>query len=555
MTIGEESHPEFLNLGGGKNGVSIPTVLALDENDYTVRAWGAEVSRFYRGNNSEGVKVVSNFKRHFGATPKEDAPDEEMYADAYTRLFLEKLAESVRRFYNVATLDPEDYAACIGHPAGWDEKRIEALKQCAIWAGFPAEEGGTLYTVEEPVAAMHALRVTDDLGFKFNNAPEHYLVIDFGGGTLDVCVVKTGILGQLPTILSTAGNTKLGGKDFDDIIEGLFFRDNMLIEKRKLRKYDLYELAGKIRDAKESISLSLKAGSASSTQSINLQSGQYSLKVSKEQLDAQLEENGYKDDIMNAIRESLAKAGIEKSKIRKVILTGGSSAWWFVRELVAKEFNIHGDYIYETQEPSLDVATGCAVSKGYSSGQSADKKGVWVRVSIDKGNAGRPQLVFNPFRGVAAASKEKVYLGVLPSSKSLKPYTLHLYFQTGLDESDLSVPEEAVVEFYARSNYPTLRRVINGYDAVRGKPTQPLNDHYHIYLYASEDKLGGIKWRLQISDFSYCEREKVMLYNEGGEELAKKMPEGKSTEVDVITGKTAYRSLFGLKEWKHRSLA
>ena len=553
MAIGDDGVPELLNLGGGKNGVSIPTMLALDENDGSVKAWGGEVSRYYKGGEgTDGVKIVSNFKRYFGAAPRLDAPDEEKNANDYAYLFLKKLAESVMQRFNVEKLDPDDYAACIGHPAGWDESRVEALRQCAISAGFPVEkEGSTLYNVEEPVAAMHALRVTDDLGFKFNNEPEHYLVIDFGGGTLDVCVVKTGILGQSPVILSTAGDPNLGGKDFDNIMKKLFFRNNSLIEEGKIRPLERSELDEKIREAKESIALTLRENQ-SSTQAFNLQSGQYSLTVTKGELDGIINEMRFKEKITEALHDSLKKADVNQSKIKKVILTGGSSKWWFVKELVAKEFAIHGDNIYETQNPFTDVATGSAVKIGLNAGQSADKKGVWVRFSLDGGKNGKPKIVFNPHRGVAAASKEKLHLGTLPSSKSLKPYIIRLQFQTGFSEEELGAPEEAVVEFYARSNQPRLRKLANALYALKGKEVKALDDQYHVYLYAEEDNLGGIKWKLQITDFNYSERKKSMLDNDA--EQAKKMPEGRSSEVDVIYGQIASRSIFGLRRWKREDL-
>lgn len=552
MTIGSNKAPELLNIGGGKQGISIPTQLVLDANDDSVIAWGSEVSRRLRETGTTGdVKVVRDFKRHFGAKPKPDAPDEEANADAYAHLFLKKLAECTRNWLNVEKLESADFVSSIGHPAGWDEGRVDALKQCAIQAGFPEEEdSGDIYTVQEPVAAMHALRVVDELNFKFGTTPEHYLVIDFGGGTLDACVVKTGILGAEPRILSTAGNPLLGGKNFDDIIESLFFRNNSLIEKSKMPPREYAELGEKIREAKEGFALSFKDGNPSATQMFNLPGGQYQLTISKGELDGICRDQGFYQQITEAIREALAKSRVEKDKICKVILTGGSSKWWFVRELVAKEFSLGGDNIYETQDPFTDVANGCGMAIGYSAG-TPDKKGVWVSYRIGNDEYSAPKLVFNPFRGAATSDAEKVFLFKVPKSHLLKSYSIHLSFQTGFNPLELSAPENAIVRFYARSNHPWIRRLSAMKNAGLGKNVTILDDMYAVYLIAQEDRLNNIRWNLLIDDSNRVEYEKVRL-NDGLEE-AEKLPKGHRTEIDVIPGKTAYRGILGLREWRHKA--
>ncbi len=553
MTIGSDQAPELLNFGGGRQGISIPTQLVLDVNDDSIIAWGSEVSRRLRETGTTGnVKLVHDFKRHFCVQPETDAPDEEVNADNYTYLFLEKLAECTRNWLNVDGFESSDFVSCIGHPAGWDESRVDALKQCAIKAGFPGEEeNGDVYTVQEPVAAMHALRVVDELNFRFGSTPEHYLVIDFGGGTLDVCVVKTGILGAEPTILSTAGDPLLGGKNFDDIIETLFFRNNSLIEKSKMSPREYAELCEKIREAKEGFALSFRDGNPSAAQMFNLPGGQYQLTVSKGELDGIFCDKGFYEQITDAIRESLAKARVEKDRIRKVILTGGSSKWWFVRELVAKEFSLGGDNIYETQNPFTDVANGCGMAIGYSAG-APDKKGVWVRYKINNNKYSAPQLVFNPFRGASASDAEKVFLFRLQHSSLISSYSINLSFQTGFDAQELSEPESAIVEFYARSNHPRIRRVGAMIDAARGKNAFARDDVYTLYLIAQEDCLGNIRWKLLIDDSKRVEYEKVRLND--GEEAAKRLPQGKRTEVDVIPGKVAYQGVLGLRDWRHRAL-
>ena len=70
------------------------------------------------------------------------------------------------------------------------------------------------------------------------------------------------------------------------------------------------------------------------------------------------------EKIKKSIREALAKAKIDVSTIKKVILTGGSSKWFFLREIVAKEFSLGGESIFNTAQPFTDVANGCAIKIG-----------------------------------------------------------------------------------------------------------------------------------------------------------------------------------------------
>ena len=275
MEIGSTGVPKLLNVGGGRNGVTIPTLLALDTNDDSVIAYGNDVRKHYREEKSGSEKFASNFKRYLGRTPSPDANDSEKNADLYSRLFLKELASFVKNRFNVKELDPKDYVTCVAHPATWDEKQIALLKKYVADAGFPVDPDMGIYSVEEPVAAMHTLKIQQSLNFRFGNRPEHYMVIDFGGGTLDICVIKTDILGRTPKIISTSGDPTLGGRDFDEIIERLFFRNNEGIAKSDLSDREIAELNEKFKEAKEAFSENFANGDVW-THPFHIARGQYS---------------------------------------------------------------------------------------------------------------------------------------------------------------------------------------------------------------------------------------------------------------------------------------
>ena len=228
MEIGSNIQPELLNVGGGRNGQTMPTILALDKNDDTLRAAGNEVRLRYKEVADSSCKLVSDFKRYLGSSPDptdtSEISDLRKHAEKYAKAFLREMARVVERRFNVAreALSSEDFATCVAHPASWSDDRVLLLKKLVKEAGFPVDPARGVYSIPEPVAAVHALRMGDGLGFRFDKKPEHFMVIDFGGGTLDVCIIQTDILGRAPKIVSTAGDPLLGGKEFDDMIERIF---------------------------------------------------------------------------------------------------------------------------------------------------------------------------------------------------------------------------------------------------------------------------------------------------------------------------------------------
>lgn len=160
MNIGSTNRPELLNLGGGRNGETMPTILALDENDDSVRAVGNSVREKYRGDDALGLKYVSDFKRYFGGAEVEetdppDVVDAKRNADKYARLYLSEMLRYLKEHFNVDTLDPADYETCIAYPATWaEDSRVDRLKQLVKDVGFPCSEDYGIRSIPEPVAAM-----------------------------------------------------------------------------------------------------------------------------------------------------------------------------------------------------------------------------------------------------------------------------------------------------------------------------------------------------------------------------------------------------------------
>ena len=539
MDIGSVGSPELLNVGGGRNGVTIPTILALDPNDDSVIAYGNDVKKHYR-EDSGNVKFASNFKRYLGNATKENKD-----ADLYCRLFRKELAKFVKERFALKELDPQDYVTCIAHPATWTQEQISLLKKYAQEAGFPSDPDFGIYTIEEPIAAMHSLKVQDAVNFKFGAKPEHYMVIDFGGGTLDICVIKTNILGRTPKIDSTSGDPKLGGKEFDEIFEKLFFK-RCNVDKNDLSIRELAELSDKFKEAKEGFSENFRINDVA-TQPFHISRGQYSLEVTKQEFQNICEDCNIFEKIKHSIREALEKAQIDASKITKVILTGGSAKWYFLREIVAKEFAIGGDSIFMADNPFTDVANGCAISIGRPNAPP-EREGVWVKYRLDDSSEwSSAKCILKPGRN-ASTEEEMMYIGTIRGTQYLKPYRITLSWWTGFEEGSLTQSEdEAVIEFYARTNFPFMDRLRGAWRGFQGRENTPTPDEYKIYLQYQEDKAGSKKYHFEIMDSAAALKEAKRL-REGT--VPTNMPDGYREEGVVLPGFISFRALEGIKSRK-----
>ena len=138
MDIGSNIQPELLNVGGGRNGQTMPTVLALDKNDDTLRAAGNEVRLRYREVADSSCKLVSDFKRYLGSSPDSadtsEIADLRKHAEIYAKTFLREMARVVERRFNVAreALSSEDFATCVAHPASWSDDRVPPPKSITM---------------------------------------------------------------------------------------------------------------------------------------------------------------------------------------------------------------------------------------------------------------------------------------------------------------------------------------------------------------------------------------------------------------------------------------
>jgi molecular chaperone DnaK len=272
-------------------------------------------------------------------------------AEEISAQVLRKLAEDASTF-----LGENVNQAVITVPAYFNDSQRQATKDAGKIAGLEI-----LRIINEPTAASLSYGLD-----KKNN--ETILVFDLGGGTFDVSVLEVG--DGVFEVLSTSGDTQLGGDDFDDKLVAWLANDFQSQEGIDLRK-DRQALQ-RLTEASEKAKVELSSVTQSS---INLpfitatEAGPKHIETTLtrakfEELCADLI-NRCRIPVENAIRD----AKISSSKIDEVVLVGGSTRIPAIQDLVQQ---LLGKEPNRTVNPDEVVAVGAAVQAGVLAGEVKD---------------------------------------------------------------------------------------------------------------------------------------------------------------------------------------
>ena len=247
--------------------------------------------------------------------------------------------------------------AVITVPAYFSDAQRQATQDAGKIAGLEVER-----IINEPTAAALAY------GLDKMDEDQTILVYDLGGGTFDVSILELG--DGVFQVLSTAGDNKLGGDDFDDVIIGYlveeFRKDNGIdLSKDKMamqRLKDGAEKAKKDLSGVTSAQISLPFITAGDAGPLHLE---VTLSRAKfDELTAALVERS-----MVPTRQAMKDAGLAASEIDRVILVGGSTRIPAVQEAIQKET---GKEPYKGVNPDEVVAMGAAVQGSILSGDVTD---------------------------------------------------------------------------------------------------------------------------------------------------------------------------------------
>jgi molecular chaperone DnaK len=235
-------------------------------------------------------------------------------------------------------------------PANFDEAKRNATLQAGAIAGLNIER-----LISEPTAAAIAF------GHEHLEANEQLAVFDFGGGTLDVTILEMveGIL----DVKATYGDPKLGGKDFDDVMIGL-------ILEKFIAQHPGAHIGQKSRAALKPLAKSAKEA-LSYAGTTTASSANFAV-VSGTAVDLEVDINRAEYERRCApllqraravVDATLVKAGVNKDKIVRVLLVGGTTYMPCVQMLVQNAF---GKEPSKVINPDLAVSLGACVQHAIS---------------------------------------------------------------------------------------------------------------------------------------------------------------------------------------------
>ena len=334
-------------IANSEGGRTTPSVVGFKENDRLV----GQVAKRQAVANPE--KTVISIKREMGTDYKVNIDDKSYSPEEISAMILSKLKADAESYLGAPVTQ-----AVITVPAYFNDSQRQATKNAGKIAGLEV-----LRIINEPTAA--ALTYGLD---KEENKNQKILVYDLGGGTFDVSILE--IADGVFEVLSTNGDTRLGGDDFDNRIMDLlieeFKKDNGIdLSTDKLAKQRLKEAAEKAKIELSTLTqttISLPFITADATGPKHLE---FTLSRAKfENMISDLIEKS-----LDCVRKAVEDAGIQTSDINNVVLVGGSTRIPYVVECLEKEV---GKQAFKGINPDECVAVGAAIQAGVLAGDVKD---------------------------------------------------------------------------------------------------------------------------------------------------------------------------------------
>jgi len=330
--------------GATVGGKAFPSVVAFSKDGELLVG---EPARRQAITNPDNTILAA--KRKMGSDHTFKIQDKEYKPQQISAFILQKIKKDAEAFVG-ESVDK----AVITVPAYFDDNQRQATKDAGTIAGLDV-----VRIINEPTAAS--------LAFGLDKAKEDMkiLVFDFGGGTLDVTIMEMG--GGVFEVLSTAGDTELGGTDMDKILI-----DYIIDEFKKKEGIDLSQdttATARIREAAEKAKIELSTvmetdvtlpfiAQDSSTGAKNLE-----LRITRAKLDELI------GPIVQRCKPSIVKAfedaKLSHSDINKIVMVGGPTRMPLVRKMV-------GEVVGKEPESGVDpmeaVAMGAAIQAGIIAG-------------------------------------------------------------------------------------------------------------------------------------------------------------------------------------------
>ncbi|KQL53496.1 molecular chaperone DnaK [Heyndrickxia shackletonii] len=296
--------------------------------------------------------TIISIKRHMGTSHKETIEGKEYSPQEISAMILQYLKSYAEEY-----LGEKVDKAVITVPAYFNDAERQATKDAGKIAGLEVER-----IINEPTAAALAY------GLDKMDEDQTILVYDLGGGTFDVSILELG--DGVFEVRATAGDNRLGGDDFDQVII-----DYLVAEFKKENGIDLSKdkmALQRLKDAAEKAKKDL-SGVASTQISLPFitagEAGPLHLELTLTRAKFDEISAGLVERTMGPTRQALKDAGLTPSDIDKVILVGGSTRIPAVQEAIRKEI---GKDPHKGVNPDEVVAMGAAIQGGVLTGDVKD---------------------------------------------------------------------------------------------------------------------------------------------------------------------------------------
>ena len=294
-------------------------------------------------------KTIASIKRHMGTDYKVQIDDKAYSPQEISAMILQKLKSDAENYLGEKVTE-----AVITVPAYFNEAQRQATKDAGKIAGLDVKR-----IINEPTAAA--------LSYGLDNEEEQKIMVyDLGGGTFDVSIIEIG--DGVIEVLSTAGDNKLGGDDFDNVIT-----QYMLDEFKKQEGVDLSTDKMAMQRLKEAAEKAKKELSSATTTNINLPfitataegPKHFDMNLTRakfDELTAHLVER-----TAGPVNSALNDAGMTASELSKVLLVGGSTRIPAVQDKVQQ---LTGKEPFKGINPDECVAIGASVQGGKLAGDA-----------------------------------------------------------------------------------------------------------------------------------------------------------------------------------------